>query len=391
MSAATKVLALARVNLVRTMRDRTGFFFIFVLPFIIIAALGIQFGSTTRARIGVVGPAGDVFVEAIVVSLATGDQPFEVRRQASEAEVRAGVERGNLEVGLILPDGFASTLREGQMATVRLVGTPESTTAGLRPAVEAAIGRQAALVIAARAGETYGGAGFEAALEAARSGVDRVPGVAVAVETVGGDPWFAGFDQFTLGAQSQLVLFVFMTSMTAAAQLVMSKQLGVSRRMLSTPTSAGTVIAGETVGRFSVALLQAVVIVVVSTLVFGVDWGDPVAAGAIVLAFGLVSAAVAMLVGAMSRNAEQAGSIGVFASLALAALGGCMVPLAFMPEPMQTIALLTPHAWAMDGLRALITEGADLDGVLPQVGVLLAYGLVLLALATWRFRRAMAG
>jgi ABC-2 type transport system permease protein len=388
---ATRVLALVRVNLVRTVRDRTGFFFIFVLPFIIIAALGIQFGSATRARIGVVGPPDDAFVDAVVVSLETGEQPFEVLRQISEADVRAGVERGNLEIGLILPDGFADTLRDGGAATVRLVGTPESTTAGLRPAVEAAIGRQAALVTAARAGETYGGADFDTSLEAARAGSDGVPGVDVAIESVGGDSWFAGYDQFTLGAQTQLVLFVFMTSMTAAAQLVMSKQLGVSRRMLSTPTSAWTIIAGETLGRFAVALLQAVVIVVVSTLVFGVDWGDPVAAGAIVLAFGLVSAAVAMLVGAMSRNAEQAGSIGVFASLALAALGGCMVPLAFMPEPMQTVALLTPHAWAVNGLHALINQSADLTSVLPQVGVLLAYGVVLLALATWRFRRAITG
>jgi ABC-2 type transport system permease protein len=391
MSAASRVLAIVRVNLVRTVRDRTGFFFIFVLPFIIIAALGIQFGSATRARIGVVGPPGDAFVDAVVISLETGEQPFEVRRYESEGAARAAVERGNLEVGLILPDRLTSTIREGGTASVRFLGTPETVTAGLRPAVEAAIGREATLIVAARAGATFGDADFDTSLQAARAGVDLVPGVDVTVETVGGDSWFAGYDQFTLGAQTQLVLFVFMTSMTAAAQLVMSKQLGVSRRMLSTPTSAGTIIAGETLGRFAVALLQAVVIVAVSTLVFGVDWGDPVAAGAIVLAFGLVSAAVAMLVGAMSRNAEQAGSIGVFASLALAALGGCMVPLALMPEPMQTVALLTPHAWAIDGLHVLITQGTDLAGVLPQVGVLLTYGFVLLALATWRFRRSMAG
>jgi ABC-2 type transport system permease protein len=391
MNAATRILALVRVNLVRTLRDRTGSFFIFVLPFIIIAALGIQFGGATLARIGVVGPSGDPFVEAVMISLETGEQPFEVRRLASDVEARAAVERGNLEAGLILPDGFATTLQTEGTATVRFLGTTESVTAGLRPAVEAAIGRQATLVVAARAGGTYGRADFDASLQVARAGVDGVAGVDVAVEAIGGDSWFAGYDQFTLGAQTQLVLFVFMTSMTAAAQLVMSKQLGVSRRMLSTPTSAGTIIAGETLGRFAVALLQAVVIVSVSTLVFGVDWGDPAAAGAIVLSFGLVSAAVAMLVGAMSRNAEQAGSIGVFASLALAALGGCMVPLAFMPEPMQTVALLTPHAWAVNGLHALINQSADLTAVLPQVGVLLAYGLVVLVLATWRFRRALTG
>jgi ABC-2 type transport system permease protein len=215
--------------------------------------------------------------------------------------------------------------------------------------------------------------------------------VTVAVVEVGEAPWYAGFGQFTLAAQTQLVLFVFMTSMTAAAQLVMSKQLGVSRRMLATATAPAVVIAGEALGRFGVALLQAVVIVGITAIVFGVDWGDPLGALALILAFSLVSAAFAMLVGATSRNAEQAGSIGVFASLALAALGGCMIPIQFMPEVMQQVAHLTPHLWAVEGFAGLVPAGTTLMDVLPEVGVLLAYSVIVFAIATWRFRRAIAG
>jgi ABC-2 type transport system permease protein len=391
MNALTKIVAIARVNLVRTLRDKTGFFFIFVLPFILIAALGIQFGSSTLARLGLVASPDDPLARALVVALEAGDLPFEVRRTTDEAAVRSAVERGSLEAGLVLPGDYAEALRGDGTVEVVFLGTPESTTGGLRQAVEAALGAQAVLVIGARAGEDYGGVSFDDALAIARDGVTAVPGVTLVVEQVGGEPWYAGYGQFTLAAHTQLVLFVFMTSMTAAAQLVMSKQLGVSRRMLATATSPGTVIAGETLGRFGVAMLQAVVIVAMSALAFGVDWGDPLAALALVVTFSLVSAAVAMLVGAMSRDAEQAGSIGVFASLALAALGGCMIPLQFMPEVMQQLALLTPHAWAVLGFKALITEDADLVGVLPQVIVLLGYGTVVLMLATWRFRRAISG
>jgi ABC-2 type transport system permease protein len=136
-------------------------------------------------------------------------------------------------------------------------------------------------------------------------------------------------------------------------------------------------------------MLQAVFIVAVATLAFGVDWGDPVAAVAIVLAFGLVGAAVAMLVGAASTNAEQAASVAVFVSLALAAVGGCMIPIEYMPEAMQTIAHLTPHAWAVDGLRSLVSAGGSLASVAPQIGVLIVYGSVLMVLAAWRFRVAI--
>jgi ABC-2 type transport system permease protein len=58
---------------------------------------------------------------------------------------------------------------------------------------------------------------------------------------------------------------------------------------------------------------------------------------------------------------------------------------------MRTISRVTPHAWALDGLRALAVDGASLVGVLPQVGVLLGFAAVLLGLAVWRLRVALAG
>ena len=68
-----------------------------------------------------------------------------------------------------------------------------------------------------------------------------------------------------------------------------------------------------------------------------------------------------------------------------------MVPPEVFPEIMRTISRVTPHAWALDGLRALAVDDANLLGVLPQVGVLAAFAVVLLGLATWRLRAALAG
>ena len=80
---------------------------------------------------------------------------------------------------------------------------------------------------------------------------------------------------------------------------------------------------------------------------------------------------VAMLIGAVANNAEQASSIGVFAGLGIAAIGGSMVPPEIFPEPMATISWFTPHRWALDGFRELII-GGDVVAILPQLGVHLA-------------------
>ena len=391
MSQLGKVLAIGRVNLLRQVRDRGDLFFVFVLPTIIVVALGLQFGGPAQARLGVVAPTGDPAAEAIVTALTGTGSTFEVVRLQDVDAVVDGVEHGTLEAGLVIPGGFSVALAGTETVEVRYLGTADALVAGLREPVEAAVATTAAITTAARVVVVEGLAGWEEANDAATAGYDTVPGVEVAVTQVGEPGFFNGFGRFTLGATTQLVLFVFLTSLSAAGRLVVTRELGVSRRMLSTPTSSWAIIAGETLGRYLIALLQAGYIVLVSSLVFGVTWGDPIAATAIVALFCLVGAGAAMLVGALARNGDQAASMGVFLGLALGALGGCMIPYQVMPPAMQSFARLIPHSWAVLGLQDLIREGGGLASVGLNLAVLAGFAVVLLTLATWRFRKAIAG
>jgi linearmycin/streptolysin S transport system permease protein len=391
MSQLGKVLAIGRVNLVRQVRDRGDLFFVFVLPTIIVVALGLQFGGPTTARLGIVAPTGDPGAEAIVADLSADGSPFTVTRVADVDALVEGVQHGTLEAGLEIPAGFSTALAGTETVEVRYIGTADSVVTGLRAPVEAAVAKAGAITTASRVVVAEGLAGWSQANEVAEAGYGAVPGVEVSVTEAGEAGFFDGFSRFTLGATTQLVLFIFLTSLAAAGRLVTTKQLGVSRRMLSTPTPSWTIVAGETVGRYLVALLQAVSIVAVSTIVFGVSWGDPVAAAAIVALFCLVAAGAAMLIGAVASNGDQASSIGVFAGLALGALGGCMIPFQVMPAAMQSIARLIPHSWAVLGLQSLIRDGGGISSIAPNLAVLGAWAVALLVLATWRFRRSIAG
>ena len=84
---------------------------------------------------------------------------------------------------------------------------------------------------------------------------DEVGGVRVE-STVAGEPAVrrASSGQFDLGAQQQLMLFMFLTSLAGSAALVQTRRLGIARRMFATPTSVRTILLGEGLGRFAVAL-----------------------------------------------------------------------------------------------------------------------------------------
>jgi len=384
-----KTIEIARVNVLRQIRDRGDLLFVFVLPTLIIVALGLQFSGGDRPRLGVVAPAGDPAAAALVATLEADGGELNVRVVGDEASLRDQVEHGQLEAGLVIPAGLNDELRGTGAATVRLLATPASEATGLRASVEAAVARVAAVATAARAAAAIGAGTFDEAQTVARDTLSTVPGVAVDVTWVGEPAPLAGLSPFAFGASTQLVLFMFLTSLTAAGRLVTTRELGVSRRMLSSPTSPGTVIAGETLGRYAISLVQAAYIVAVSAFAFGVRWGDPLAAGAIIGTFALVASAIAMLLGAIARNADQAGSLAVFIGLTLGALGGCMVPFQLMPQPMQATARLLPHSWAVLGLQDLTGSGGSLASVAPNLAVLTVYGAVVMAFAVWRFRRAI--
>jgi ABC-2 type transport system permease protein len=192
--------------------------------------------------------------------------------------------------------------------------------------------------------------------------------------------------QFDIGASSQLVLFMFLTGVTGAVALIQSRKYGVTTRMLGTPTSVASIIGGEALGRYAVVLVQGLYIVAATVIAFGVDWGDPIGVAVVMLAFAVVGAGAAMLFGTVFRNEQQVGGVGVLAGLGLAAIGGSMLPLELFSPTMERVARFTPHAWANDAFAELVRHDGTVVDVLPQVGVLLAFGVVLLALAAWRMR-----
>jgi ABC-2 type transport system permease protein len=380
-----RALVIAWANLVRLVRDRLGLFFVLVLPLIIIVVLGLQFGGGFEPRLGLHAPDGGALADELAAAL--GDE-FRVDRYESADELTIDVQDGRLAGGVVLPERYTERLAAGERIDIGYAAPPGEVAMGRRAVVDAAVAEQGAVLRAAAfaASETDRDPGEM--LDAAREAADALPPIEVEVTTTGESVFPAGLVGFTLGAQSQLVLFMFLTSLTNASQLIVSRQLGVSRRMLSTSTPMAVILLGEALGRFAIALAQGIFIVAATALAFGVTWGDPLGVAALVVAFGLVGAGVAMLIGAVSNNAEQAGSVGIFAGLGVAALGGSMVPPEVFPPIMERISWLTPHRWAIDGFRELVAGGTLAD-VLEHTGILLAIAAVLLALATWRLRAAL--
>jgi ABC-2 type transport system permease protein len=381
----TKAFAIARTQMLRSFRDRMSLFFVLVLPMILIVVLGMTYGGMSTARVGLADEDRGPLAGDLADGVATASIPVDLRRFGTAEELRDAVERGYVEVGLVIHPGYDAALRSGGTGSVEYVTQPKSYATAVKTALDAQIARQAALVRAARFAAATNGVSFDDALTAARAGATQIGRIDVPVMAVG--EVVENPNGYAVGAESQVILFMFLTSMTGAVALVTTRLLGISRREYSTPTSAGTIVLGETLGRFAFALFQGLFIVVASSILFGVDWIDPLATGAIILLFGLAASGAAMLLATFVANEHQLSALGPALGMSLALLGGAMVPIEVFPPVMRTLAMATPHAWAIEAFHTLLLHGGGVVAVLPQLGALLAFSVGLLLLASFRFRR----
>ena len=389
-NATRQVLAISRVNLVRAARDRQALFFTLVLPIILVIMLGMTYGGQNSARVGVVNLANGPFASKLISDIeATQDLRIDLRTYATQDTLQDAVSRGFVELGLVIPADYDTTLENGGTTTIVYVAPQTAISSAVRPLVERAVAGQAALVRSARFASQANGISFDQALEVARSAQQAAPGVGVDITSVASTET-SSVSGYGIGAQSMVILFMFLTALTGAVELITTRQLGISRRMLSTPTGSGTIIFGEGVARVLLALFQGAFIVFASSLLFGVVWPNAPATTAIVVTFAFVSGGAALLIGAIAKNESQAGALGPALGMLFGLLGGTMVPGDLFPASMQTLSHVTPHAWAMDAFRELTYNQATLVDILPQLAVMWGFAVLLMGLATWRFRRVLA-
>lgn len=383
-----KAFVIAGTNVRRLLRDRSNIFFVFIFPMLLILVIGATFGGGFTPRIAVVGGDDGELAAEIVAELSAVER-IEVVGADNRADALEDVERGRVNAALVIPAGYDGSVTSGSPAELEFMARQDDLAQQLRAIVDAVAADQRSRLGAAAAVVAEAGLGFEESLAAVDSARAVLPGVSVESSFVGEAVFDGDVGRFDLGASQQLLLFTFLTSLAGSAALIQTRMWGVSRRMLSTPTSTGEILVGETLGRFGVALVQSVFIMIGSLVVFGVNWGNPLGAIALVVLFSLVGSGAGMLAGSIFSNDQQAGSIGVFAGLGLAALGGCMVPLEVFSDTMQQVAHITPHAWALDGFAELIRRGGTIVDILPELGVLAAFAVGLLAIATVRLRHVL--
>jgi ABC-2 type transport system permease protein len=141
---------------------------------------------------------------------------------------------------------------------------------------------------------------------------------------------------------------------------------------------AGTVLA---------ATAQALVLVTVGALAFGVPWGrDPAGVALLLGSYILAGTGLAVMVSALVRTRDQMSGASPLISTGLAMLGGCLWPIEVVSPTMQAIAKLTPTGWAVMGLTDVVVRNQGVQAAVTPSLVLLAFAVVTLGIGAKALR-----
>jgi ABC-2 type transport system permease protein len=386
-------LLIAGKDLRQRLRDRSGLVIAFVAPFVLAAIIGLAFGSGDTSRFSATyavadadrGPLAARFVDGVL----TGPGLAEVvtLRRVGAAEARDLVDRGDADAAFLIPAGFSASVRRGGSATITVLESGANPVAGqvARSLAEGYAAQVAATGLSVRT--ALDAAGRPPTEAEANRLAERAAAAPPPIRLVDGGVGARQIKPSNYFGPSMAIFFLFFTVSFGARSLLVERRQGTLRRLLASAAPPGAVIAGKALAAFVLGVTSVLVMWLATTLVFGADWGDPLAVVALTVSSVLAAIGITALVVTLARTDEQADGYGSLVVFTLALLGGNFIYLAQLPDLLQRLSLLTPNGWALRGFVDLVADGGGLETVAAPVAVTAAFGVATGLVALVRARR----
>ncbi len=190
----------------------------------------------------------------------------------------------------------------------------------------------------------------------------------------------------------------------SAMSIVWDREFGFLKEVLVAPIDRSAVAIGKSLGGATQAMIQGVVLMVLAPLVgVSLTIGSVLAAIPLIFVLAFSLSALGVAIASRMRSMQGFQVVMNFLMMPIFFLSGALFPLGGLPWWMTGLTFVDPAAYGMDPLRRVILGGGgpahqqildamslNINGsVLPiilEVGILAAFGIVMLGVAVWNFR-----
>jgi ABC-2 type transport system permease protein len=395
-------------------RDKAALTFMLLAPFLLTLGMGFVTGSygssgssgLSQIKIIIVNQDDGQLGQALVDLFQSTDLADLVAPAlvADPGTARAQIDAGDSAAAVIIPAGFTDSIiptnnqvPSGEVLQIEIYKNPLApVSAGvIQSIVEEFIsrvetGRVGAQVIVTQlltAGlitpDQISAIASEMGQRQANA-VDKAPSIILQAAESGQAQ--KAFNAMAYMAPAMALMFLIFTVSNGGRSILSEQAHGTLPRLLISPTNSAQVLIGKIFGVYLTGVAQVLILIVTCSLLFGIQWGDPLGMLVLVLAAVFGATGWGMLITSLARTPGQVTSIGTAIMLTFGILGGSFIQTSIMPGWFQWLSKITPNAWGMTGFTILGLGGslADLGNTLLGLAVM---GLVLSAVSILIFGR----
>lgn len=414
-----KLLIIALKDLKLIFRDPAALILMLLAPFLITLGMGLvtgRFSGNPNAGIssipvaivnqdeGELGKALEaMFTSDELADLVEPTFPF------AQEEARRLVEADETSAAIIVPQGFSASIipdengsTSGELIQIDFIANPNAPTnasvlrsilnAFLNQVEVGKIGAELTLSQIAQTGK------LTPELAARLSGVlgtqlaqQSAQAQPIQLENTTASGAAVKFDLLMYFAPGMALMFLMFAVTNGGRTLLLEYRNGTLPRMLQTPTASTQILGGKVLGIFLTAVTQLAILIGGTSLLFRLDWGEPLGVILLILASAFAASGWGSFIATLFKTPAQVANFGSIIMLVFGLLGGSFFDMSLLPDWVSMLGKITPNAWGLQGFTTL-AGGGTLGSIGEPLLALALMGIVLFAAASiWMRRRGLAG
>jgi ABC-2 type transport system permease protein len=362
--ALLPVIVFAKIAIRRAFRDKTALFFIFLFPLIFLFVFGGIFGknSDVSFKVALINQANTDFSRQFSKQLSE-NKLFKVSTDVTSLDAaKQKMTRGQIDAAIVLPEGFGA--QNGQYPSGQAIVHYTQNS------------RDAAQAVTSVLDSTFQGINTDLTHAATPLTVRSEQLNERSLSSF--DYVFAGLLGF-----SMVGLGIF----GPANVFPELKKQGILRRLRTTPLRVWQYFMANVISQTVVGLISMVLMFTVGIGVFHLHLVGNIVELLVWLILGIVMIlGIGLSVGGWAKNERQSAPLANLVAFPMLFLSGAFFPRFLMPHWLQSVSGFLPLTPIVDGVRLIATEGQHLVNLLPQLGLMLGWIVIIYLLAFRVFR-----
>jgi ABC-2 type transport system permease protein len=367
----TRLLAVARKELVQLTRDPRSLILAFLLPVFLLVMFGYAITwDVSDIRIVVVDQDRSARSRELVDAFAASGYFRIAGRLERAADVPPWFDRGQARLGLVIPPGFERDLRHGHGAPLQaLVDGSDANTATITLAYARATVQSWA----------------QRALTPGRS--MRLP--LIAESRVWYNEELVSRNMIVPGLVATIMMII--AAMLTALTIAREWERGTMEQLAATPVSRLEVVLGKLLPYLGIGLLDVTLTSVLGVAIFGVPFrGSVLLLAGLSVLFLTGALGLGIFISAVAKSQLLATQVALVATFLPAfLLSGFMFSISNMTRPLQVITHIIPARYFVAILKGLFLKGSTVRFLYAEALFLLVFGIVTFAVANRKFKKRL--